>query len=110
MKIEIVNLQSVRADTIIYGNFTDACIALPEESVNLQSALVLYMQGGEDSRAQVAALQQELATAKQLYLAGDSAGLAALIAEGEKTDKQKQQEALQEQLAAVQAQLDALNN
>lgn len=110
MNIEIVNLQSVRANGIIYGNFSEACVALPTELVNLQSALVLYMQGGEDSRAQVAALQQELAAAKALYLAGDTAGLAALIADSEKTDKQKQAETLQAQIATAQAQLDALNN
>lgn len=110
MQIDIFTLQSVRADNTVYGNFSETCVALPSEAFNLQAALVLYMQSGEDAKAQVVALQQELSTAKQLYLSGDSAGLAALIADSEKTDKQKQVEALQAQLAAVQAQLDALNN
>lgn len=108
MKIEIVNLQTVKFDGVIYGTVAEAASRLPSETANIQSALEAYAQAGEDAKANASNLQQKLNKFVSLSQSGDADGLKNLITDFTKTDRQKEIDAITADISEKQKQIAAL--
>ncbi len=109
MKIELINLQLVKADGVIYGNFSEACSRLPDSLTDLQSALEDFVRSGEDAKTLAAAQSDAITAFKTAFLNQDAKTIAAMIAEDAKNEKEKAIEAAQAEVEAAQARLEELS-
>lgn len=108
MNIEIVNLDTVKIDGVINGNFTNTCINNSKLSNELHTELTSYFLNLQQNSDKLIEVNTKLDTIKQSFLAGDQDTITQIFTDDARTEKQKIIDDLQAKIDEYQDKISKL--